>query len=73
MLRGLISKILNECSRSVYPEYEDSPHHVEKLEDYQEAVEDVVGGEHVDVGLCGVDCGVQDTGGEKVAPLQHLK
>ena len=74
MLRSLIkSKVLNECSRSVYPEYKDSPHHVEKLQDYQEAVEDVVGGEHVDVGLRGVDGGVQDTGGEKVAPLQHFE
>ena len=47
-----------------YPEYEDCPHHVEKLQDYQKAVEDVVGGEHVDVSLRGVDGGVEDTGGE---------
>ena len=48
----------------VYPEYEDGPHQVEELQDDQEAVEDVVGGEHVDVGLRGADGGVQDTGGE---------
>ena len=47
-----------------YPEYEDCPHHVEKLQDYQEAVEDVVGGEHIYVSLSGVDGGVQDTGWE---------
>ena len=48
----------------VYPEYQDGPHQVEELQDDQEAVEDVVGGEHVDVGLRGADGGVQDTGGE---------
>ena len=48
----------------VYPEYEDGPHQVEELQDDQEAVEDVVSGEHVDVGLRGADGGVKDTGGE---------
>ena len=54
-------------------EDEVGPDDVEDKEDGEEAVEDVVGGEHVDVGLRGVDGGVQDTGREKVAPLQHFE
>ena len=37
-----------------YSEYHDGPHDIEDLEDDEEAVEDVVGGEHVDVDLSSV-------------------
>ena len=46
----------------------DCPDHVEELEADEESVEDVVGGEHVDVLLGGVQGGVQHTGGEEVTP-----
>ena len=49
-----------------YPEYLDCPDHVEELEADEERVEDVVGGEHVDVLLGGVQGGVEHSGGEEV-------
>ena len=50
-----------------YSEYHDGPHDIEDLEDDEEAVEDVVGGEHVDVDLSSVKSWVQHSVGEQKA------
>ena len=59
--RTLLTVTLNHYRvKSIYLEEEISPDHVQDLESAQEAIEDVVGGEELNVPLGVVQGGVED-------------